>query len=65
MDLGTIISLVRVELAETSVIRCVECGCYREDDERWYLRFSDIGELAIYCASCAEREFGGDRQTSL
>jgi hypothetical protein len=49
------------EAAETfAVVRCVECGRLQSADESWRLHFADIGELAIYCPDCAEREFGGD-----
>jgi hypothetical protein len=25
--------------------------------ERWSLRFADLGEVAVYCPGCDEREF--------
>jgi len=28
----------------------------------WHLLFVDIGEVAVYCPGCAEREFGGSRK---
>ena len=42
------------------VPECVECGARRlpRDEERWQLREVDLDELAWYCRSCAEREFG-------
>jgi predicted metal-binding protein len=43
-----------------AVVRCVECSRRQQSDEFWQLRFADIGEVAIYCPACAEREFGGD-----
>jgi len=47
------------ENAETlASVRCVECGRLQQQDELWNLHFADIGELAIYCPECAEREFG-------
>jgi hypothetical protein len=49
------------ETAETLAgVRCVECGRLQEQHERWHLYLADIGEVAIYCPGCAEREFGGD-----
>jgi hypothetical protein len=49
------------EAADTlAVVRCVECGRPQQPDElgeSWHLRFADIGEIAIYCPACAEREF--------
>jgi hypothetical protein len=48
------------EAADTlAIVRCVECGgLYEQGDEFWSLRFADLGEVAIYCRECAEREFG-------
>jgi hypothetical protein len=43
-----------------AAVLCVECGRLRAGDELWCVRFADIGEIAIYCPECAEREFGGD-----
>jgi hypothetical protein len=28
--------------------------------ELWGLFFADLGEVAVYCPKCAEREFGED-----
>jgi hypothetical protein len=41
---------------------CTECGRRPLSDERWSLRFADLGEVAVYCAECDRREFsdGGD-----
>ena len=53
------------EAAETfAVVRCAECGRLQPQDELWHLRFADIGEFAISCPNCTEREFGGDCPTS-
>ena len=37
---------------------CTECGRHLEPGEVWHLHFVDLGEIAIYCPECAEREFG-------
>jgi hypothetical protein len=39
---------------------CTECGRQPQPGELWRLYFADIGEVAIYCPECAEREFGDD-----
>jgi hypothetical protein len=41
-----------------AAVRCVECGRPREREEGWQLYLADIGEVAIYCPDCVEREFG-------
>jgi hypothetical protein len=43
---------------EARVYTCQECGRYPEPGEVWRLLFADLGEVAIYCPECAEREFG-------
>jgi hypothetical protein len=35
---------------------CAECGRRAKRGELWRLLFADIGEVAIYCPECAERE---------
>jgi hypothetical protein len=37
---------------------CSECGRKPRPGELWRLYFAAIGEVAIYCPECAEREFG-------
>jgi hypothetical protein len=39
-------------------VTCVECRRRPQLGEVWRLYFADIGELAIYCPECSEREFG-------
>jgi hypothetical protein len=39
-------------------LSCTECGRVPRPGEVWRLLFADIGEVVIYCAECAEREFG-------
>jgi hypothetical protein len=47
------------ELAETvAAIRCAECSRHQKAGELWRVFFADLAEIVIYCASCAEREFG-------
>jgi hypothetical protein len=36
---------------------CAECGRRPLPDERWSLRFADLGEVVAYCPDCDEREF--------
>jgi DNA-directed RNA polymerase subunit RPC12/RpoP len=40
-------------------VRCTECGREWPTGDLWRFLFADIGEVAIYCPECAEREFGG------
>jgi hypothetical protein len=35
-----------------------ECGRRPLPGERWSPRFTDLGEVAVYCPECDEREFG-------
>ncbi len=52
---------MRTATPETlATVRCVECGREAEPGEPWCLRFADLGEVAVYCPECAEREFGED-----
>jgi len=39
-------------------LTCAECGRSPQPAEVWRILFADIGEVAIYCTTCAEREFG-------
>jgi hypothetical protein len=39
-------------------LTCAECGRSPRAGETWRIVFADIGEVAIYCLECAEREFG-------
>jgi hypothetical protein len=41
----------------------VECGRSKRRAEVWHLIFVDLGEVAIYCPECAEREFGEEGET--
>jgi hypothetical protein len=49
-----------------TIPRCTECEAswLPADEERWhaYLTDDEPAELAFYCAECAEREFGADRE---
>jgi hypothetical protein len=38
---------------------CTDCGRHPLPDERWSLRFADLGEVVVYCPECDKREFGG------
>jgi hypothetical protein len=56
---------VASEAPETvAAVRCVECGRQAEPGELWRLFFADLGEVAVYCAGCAEREFGESAEWS-
>jgi hypothetical protein len=39
-------------------LTCTACRRRSFPGERWSLRFADLGEVAIYCPECDEREFG-------
>ena len=48
-------------LAETlAVVRCVECGAEAVAPEGWHVYFADLGEVPVYCESCAVWEFGAN-----
>ena len=50
--------VVANEATETiAAVRCVECGRRAGPGELWRLFFADLGEVAVYCPACAEREF--------
>jgi hypothetical protein len=60
-ELRTLImpSVLTFEPAEAiAVPHCVECGHAARPGEFWRLFFADLGEVAVYCPRCAEREFG-------
>ena len=40
-------------------VSCTECGRRPLPGERWSLRFADLGEVAVYCPECDDREFAG------
>ena len=43
----------------TFVLECLECGACSEEARGWraYLD-DDSSDVLVYCAACAEREFG-------
>jgi hypothetical protein len=41
-----------------ATVSCTECGRQPRPGELWRVYFADLGEVAIYCPECAEREFG-------
>jgi hypothetical protein len=46
---------------QTQKLRCQECGCVWNDHDtsRWRAYVADESqELLLYCARCADREFG-------
>jgi NAD-dependent SIR2 family protein deacetylase len=45
-----------------AAVSCVECHRKYRLGELWRLLFADIGEIAVYCPECAEREFGEAEQ---
>jgi hypothetical protein len=45
------------EAGSLATVTCAECGRQPRPGELWRLYFADIGEVAIYCPECAEREF--------
>lgn len=44
----------------TFVLECVECGTRSEGDARGWRAYldEDSTDVWVYCAACAEREFG-------
>ena len=44
------------EQVVTSTLVCLECGETSEEASRWRA-YVDDGELLVYCAWCAAREF--------
>jgi hypothetical protein len=48
------------DIRSLAIITCVEFGREPRSGETWQLRFADIGEVAIYCPECAEREFSAE-----
>lgn len=42
-----------------ATVSCTECCRQPRVGELWHVYFADLGEVAIYCPECAEREFGG------
>ena len=41
-----------------SVLECVECGACDDRAKGWEAYLSPDSGLLVYCAECAEREFG-------
>lgn len=41
-----------------AVLECLECGSSSESARGWKAYLDDESELLVYCADCAEREFG-------
>jgi len=39
-------------------VSCIECGRRPLPGERWSLRFTDLGEVAVYCPEYDQRDFG-------
>ena len=48
------------ETGSLATVTCVEFGRQPWPGELWRLYFADVGEIAIYCPECAEREFRSD-----
>ena len=47
-------------LSSPPPLGCVECGCTSDQEARgWRTHLTFDDELATYCPSCAEAEFGG------
>ena len=40
------------------MLECLECGAHGETAEGWRATSPDGDGLLIFCADCAEREFG-------
>ena len=41
-----------------AVLECLECGETSAEAHRWRAYVDEEAELLVYCAACAEREFG-------
>lgn len=41
-----------------AVLECLECGASSAAARGWKAYLDDERELLVYCADCAEREFG-------
>ena len=39
-------------------LACTECGRKPHAGETWQVYFVDLGEVALYCPDCSERDFG-------
>jgi len=46
-------------------VTCTEYGRRPLPGERWSLRFTDLGEVAVYCPGCDGREYSGRGLTYL
>jgi hypothetical protein len=42
------------------VLACLECGEQSSEARGWKAFVDEERELLVYCAACAEREFGED-----
>jgi hypothetical protein len=52
----------QARLLDRLAIACTECRRHPRRGELWRLYFIDLGEVAIRCPECAEREFGDPQQ---
>jgi Zn finger protein HypA/HybF involved in hydrogenase expression len=41
-------------------LSCAECWRSPRAGETWRIMFVDLGEVAVYCPECGEREFGDE-----
>ena len=48
----------RRELQVQTALECLECDASSDDARGWKAFVDDEGELLVYCAACADREFG-------
>ena len=48
----------RRELQVETALECLECDASSGDARGWKAFVDDEGELLVYCAACADREFG-------
>jgi hypothetical protein len=59
-----ILALAGLGFKEAAGLSPSNCGREPRAGELWRLYFADIGEVAIYCPACAEREFSDDERVS-
>lgn len=55
---GTILRMSRREHQLELLLECLECGDASDEARGWKAYLDEESTLLVYCAACAEREFG-------
>jgi hypothetical protein len=55
---ATMPAMQRKAVQLEAVLECLECGDVSSETRGWKAFVDDESELLVYCAACAEREFG-------